>query len=168
KHSGCFSPHMPSTATDKRRLQNLKSKLRTAQNVTTALHADSDLKTCPLETIYIVWNESSLQRNTEFFKSVQVVKDLKEKIQIKEKELESRERENIPRGCECPVCYNWLSPSRKLDCPHSFCLRCVQTLYNAAENSITCPECRAITSKTIDQLQTNVAMERAIESHRIN
>ncbi|XP_038074911.1 E3 ubiquitin-protein ligase TRIM33-like [Patiria miniata] len=59
---------------------------------------------------------------------------------------------------ECPICYTEYKDPRKLDCSHSFCLKCLQELkltQNKDDKHIVCPLCRketALTEAGVDML----------------
>ncbi|XP_038074961.1 uncharacterized protein LOC119742833 [Patiria miniata] len=52
---------------------------------------------------------------------------------------------------ECPICYTEYKDPRRLDCSHSFCLKCLQELkltQNKDDKKIVCPLCRKETALT--------------------
>ncbi len=81
-------------------------------------------------------------------------------------------RSGIEAHLACTICYNLLREPKDLDCPHVFCLECLQQWAEKRpsmnNDSIECPECRHTT--TVPQgglvnLKTNLRLKNMIEEY---
>ena len=73
----------------------------------------------------------------------------------------------IERGLTCSICLDPLREPKDLDCPHVFCLECLQT-WVKKEPTIECPECRKITvvpQGGLSNLKTNLRLKNMIEEY---
>ncbi|XP_072047881.1 uncharacterized protein [Amphiura filiformis] len=67
----------------------------------------------------------------------------------------------------CKICYNHLNEPKDLDCPHVFCLQCLQK-WSKTGQTVECPECRHITSVPqggLVNLQTNIRLKSMSEKY---
>ncbi|PAA77930.1 hypothetical protein BOX15_Mlig012335g1 [Macrostomum lignano] len=76
---------MSSFATDQKRLKELEAKLKQEKKRANILHRNSDLASFNIEEIFRNWKRTSLKSNSDFFKSVEAVFHLQEKINLKNK-----------------------------------------------------------------------------------
>ena len=70
-------------------------------------------------------------------------------------------------GLTCNICLNLLREPKDLECPHVFCLECLQTWVNK-KPTIECPECRYITivpQGGLDNLKTNLRLKNLVENY---
>ncbi len=71
----------------------------------------------------------------------------------------------MEQDLSCNVCYNLLREPKELDCPHIFCLQCLQE-WVKKEPVIECPECRHITvvpQEGLAGLKTNLRLKSMVE-----
>ncbi|XP_072028366.1 E3 ubiquitin-protein ligase TRIM71-like [Amphiura filiformis] len=69
---------------------------------------------------------------------------------------------------KCGICESDYQTPKSLKCLHSFCQKCLAEKVNAGKNTVTCPNCDAVTklpSKGVDGLNTNFML---IEKHERN
>ncbi len=69
---------------------------------------------------------------------------------------------------ECPVCLETLGTDHKvLPCQHTFCTSCIRDVVaklRQANKELSCPECRAPCHTPLDQLPSNVILNRILAS----
>ena len=73
----------------------------------------------------------------------------------------------VEEGLTCNICYDFLREPKDLDCPHVFCLDCLQKVVKG-EPIIKCPECRCITfvpQGGLAKLKTNLRLKTMIEGY---
>ncbi len=67
----------------------------------------------------------------------------------------------------CNICYNLLREPKDLDCPHVFCLQCLQK-WTRKQPTVECPECRYITVVPrggVVNLKTNFRLKSVVENY---
>ncbi|XP_072014913.1 tripartite motif-containing protein 2-like [Amphiura filiformis] len=67
----------------------------------------------------------------------------------------------------CCICYNLLREPKELDCPHVFCLQCLQEWVKKGR-TVECPECRHITivpQGGLVNLKTNLRLKSMVEKY---
>ncbi len=67
----------------------------------------------------------------------------------------------------CNICYNLLREPKDLDCPHMFCLQCLQK-WVKKDDVVECPECRRVTilpQGGLVNLKTNLRLKNMIEEY---
>ena len=67
----------------------------------------------------------------------------------------------------CNICYNLLREPKDLDCPHVYCLQCLQE-WVGKQPTIECPECRHITivpQGRLRDLKTNMRLKTMTEKY---
>ncbi|XP_072030860.1 tripartite motif-containing protein 3-like [Amphiura filiformis] len=67
----------------------------------------------------------------------------------------------------CNICYNLLRQPKDLDCPHVFCLQCLQKWVKKGK-TVECPECRHITIVPhggLVNLKTNLRLKSMVEKY---
>ena len=67
----------------------------------------------------------------------------------------------------CYICYNLLREPKDLDCPHVYCLQCLQA-WVKQKPTIECPECRSITfvpQGGLANLKTNLRLKNLVENY---
>ena len=70
---------------------------------------------------------------------------------------------NLDDLLECPVCLERLGISSKvLPCQHVFCRRCLEK-WARTHAELTCPECRVRVNASIDELPSNILLNRILE-----
>ncbi len=74
----------------------------------------------------------------------------------------------VEEGLSCGICYNLLREPKELDCPHIYCLECIQD-WTATEPVVQCPECQHITvvpTGGLWRLKTNFRLEAMAETYK--
>ncbi|XP_052795626.1 E3 ubiquitin-protein ligase SH3RF3-like [Mya arenaria] len=69
----------------------------------------------------------------------------------------------MERALECPICLDRFTYPKVLPCQHTFCNECLQGVVEGY--SVRCPECRKVHFVPPDGFQTNVAVQRMLDSH---
>ena len=67
----------------------------------------------------------------------------------------------------CCICYNLLREPKELDCPHIYCLQCLQD-WVGKQSTIECPECRYISvvpKGGLVNLKTNLRLKTMVEKY---
>ena len=67
----------------------------------------------------------------------------------------------------CCICYNLLREPKELDCPHIYCLQCLQD-WVGKQSTVDCPECRYITivpQGGLANLKTNLRLKTMVEKY---
>ena len=73
----------------------------------------------------------------------------------------------VEEGLTCYICYDLLREPKDLDCPHVYCLPCLQDWVKLA-SKINCPECRHVTIVPpggLAELKTNFRLKSMVESY---
>ncbi len=70
----------------------------------------------------------------------------------------------------CNICFNLLREPKDLDCPHVFCLECLQNYLRTIEDDriLSCPECRYLTLLPrggVQHLKTNLRLKNMINEY---
>ncbi|CAF1636322.1 unnamed protein product [Adineta ricciae] len=52
--------------------------------------------------------------------------------------------DNLEDLLQCVICLDRFQIPKVLTCQHTFCLRCLQRLYDSAHQTLTCPTCRKV------------------------
>ena len=71
----------------------------------------------------------------------------------------------VVEGLTCYICYNLLREPKDLDCPHVYCLQCLQQ-WVKMKPTIECPECRCITivpQGGLVNLKTNLRLKTMVD-----
>ena len=73
----------------------------------------------------------------------------------------------MEEGLSCHICYNLLKEPKDLDCPHVYCLLCLQE-WVKKKPTIECPECRYITivpKGGLANLKTNLRLKNMVDNY---
>ena len=73
----------------------------------------------------------------------------------------------MEKGLTCYICYNLLREPKDLDCPHVYCLQCLQE-WVKKKPTVECPECRKITivpQGGLVNLKTNFRLKTIVDDY---
>ena len=73
----------------------------------------------------------------------------------------------MEEGLTCYICYNLLREQKDLDCPHVYCLECLQE-WVKKKPTIESPECRSITvipQGGLVNLKTNLRLKTMVDNY---
>ena len=73
----------------------------------------------------------------------------------------------MEEGLTCYICYNLLREPKDLECPHVYCLQCLQE-WVKKKPTIECPECRSITvipQGGLVNLKTNLRLKTMVDNY---
>ena len=73
----------------------------------------------------------------------------------------------MEEGLTCYICYNLLREPKDLECPHVYCLQCLQE-WVKKKPTIECPECRSITvipQGGLVNLKTNFRLKNMVDNY---